>query len=169
MKQTLIIIIVLAALSVQGQPVTVTSMNAAIKAAITAQAKIQATTDATQNAVITALTNRVAIVEKGDTLFFDKKYFTTVGKTVYLNMDSVAKNIKVPSVDLTAINTSIASLNNSITSLGVRITSLDQWRTVAQGSLDNINTTISLLPPIPTKAVSVSTSTTTTTTTTTLQ
>ena len=147
-----------------AQTVTVSAMNTAISKAIAAQAKIQANTDGVQN-------TRLASVEKQDTVYFDKRYFNVVGRNVNFNIDSVQKYIKFPStsVDLTAINNSIATLNNSVTSLGIRVTSLEQWRTVAQGSLDKINTTISLLPPIPTKAVSVSTSTTTTTTTTTLQ
>ena len=140
--------------------------DAAIKAAIAAQAKVQANTDALKDARFTKIEARL-----NDTVFFDKKFLPVIGKTVTFSLDSLAKYFKVPApvVDLTSINNSIATLNTSVTSLNIRVTSLEQWRTVAQGSLDKINTTISLLPPIPTKAVSVSTSTTTTTTTTTLQ
>ena len=152
---------------VNGQRVyTQSGVDAAIKAAIAAQAKIQANTDALQDARATKTEARL-----NDTIFFDKKFLPVIGKTVTFSLDSLAKYFKVPApvVDLTSINNSIATLNTSVTSLNIRVTSLEQWRTVAQGSLDKINTTISLLPPIPTKAVSVSTSTTTTTTTTTLQ
>lgn len=149
-----------------AQTVTVSAMNTAISKAIAAQAKIQANTDALQDARATNIEKKL-----NDTIFFDKKFLPVIGKTVTFSLDSLAKYFKVPApvVDLTSINNSIATLNTSVTSLNIRVTSLEQWRTVAQGSLDKINTTISLLPPTPTKAVSVSTSTTTTTTTTTLQ
>lgn len=160
-------------------------VDSAIKVAIVAYAKTRVPVDSVVNVRLSKLEKSVTELQVNDTIFWDKRFFPVIGKTVSLNLDSVSKYVKVavPVVDLTSVNNSIASLVTRTTALEtrvvsneVRVTSLEQWRTTieawkttAQANLDKINGQIAALPAVPTKAVSTSTSTTTTTTTTILQ
>jgi len=145
-----------------------TQIKAYVKYVVDSAFKVQSGVDAVQNSRLTKL-------ELNDTLFFDKKYFPIVGKSISLNLDSIANYIKVPTpvIDLSAITSSIGLLDGRVakvetgyTDAVVRLNSLEGWRTNAINDLKNINTAILKIPKI---ATSTSTSTTTTTTTTTLQ
>jgi len=160
-------------------------VDSAIKVAISAYAKTRVPVDSIVNVRLTKVEANVTALQLNDTIFWDKRFFPIIGKTVSLNLDSVAKYVKIPTpvIDLTSVNNSIASLVTRTTALEtrvvsneVRVTSLEQWRTTleawkttSQANLDKINGQIASLPAVPTKAVSTSTSTTTTTTTTILQ
>lgn len=117
---------------------TQAQVNTAISNAVSTVVKNQAQVDAVQN-------TRLAVVEKGDTTFYDKRYFTIVGKNIYFNVDSAAKYMKIPApvVDLTAINNNLTALNKSnndlttrVTLMESRTTQLENWRVLSQADID---------------------------------
>ncbi len=117
---------------------TQAQVNTAIANAIAVQAKIQAQTDA-------GILSRLAIVEKGDTIFYDKRYFTVSGSNVIFNIDSASKYLKVtvPTVDLSSINNNLTTLNKTTNDLSsrvalveIRTTQLENWRVLTQADID---------------------------------